>query len=83
MKRGGRRERRTGEKKRRIGGNTGKKEKEERKNIIVIKGLKVERDKLKKAVNEVMKEVGVGIKIEKVRRVGERTRREERWWWSS
>lgn len=35
-----------------------KREKEERKNNIVIKGLKVERDKLKKAVNEMMKEMG-------------------------
>lgn len=55
-------------------GKLKKKEREERRRNIVIKGMKVEGRKIKETVKEVIKKMGVEMDIEEVRRTGGRNK---------
>ncbi|KMQ83330.1 hypothetical protein RF55_20324 [Lasius niger] len=53
------------------------KEREERKNNIVIRSLE-EKEEIREGVEKVLEEIGAKVKIEEVRRVGGKYGKEER-----
>lgn len=47
-----------------------RKEREERKRNVAIKGLKVEEGKIREEIEEVMREIGARVNIKEMRKVG-------------
>lgn len=52
-------------------------EREERKNNIVVKGIEVVKRKIEEAVREVIREIEVVVNIEEVRKVGEKDKKKK------
>lgn len=64
-------------KSRRVEERLEKRDRKERNNNIIVKGLKIERRRIEKAVKKVIKEIRAIVDVKEVRRRGYKQRRKE------